>query len=103
MCVAGELRVGPGIGPGILRRMPLPSLRAITPLVLFAACRGGPVAASTAAAMTRAPNTVMPDADDLGYGDFGHWNADAKIPMPHLDRFATVGLRCVDAHSPSGI
>ncbi len=49
------------------------------------------------------PNIVYILADDLGYGDVGCYNAASKIPTPHLDRLAAQGLRCTDAHSPSGV
>ena len=42
-------------------------------------------------------------ADDLGYGDLGCYNAESKIPTPHLDRLASEGMRFTDAHSPSSV
>ena len=41
----------------------------------------------------RAPNIVYILADDLGYGDVGCYNPDAKIPTPHVDRLAREGMR----------
>ena len=42
-------------------------------------------------------------ADDLGYGDVGVYNRDAKIPTPHMDRLATQGIRLTDAHSADSV
>lgn len=49
------------------------------------------------------PNIVIILADDLGYGDLRSYNADSRIPTPHLDRLATEGMRFTDAHSPSAL
>lgn len=49
------------------------------------------------------PNLVVILADDLGYGDVGCYNPDAKIPTPHLDRLAREGVRCTDAHAPASV
>ncbi|QOV92405.1 sulfatase-like hydrolase/transferase [Humisphaera borealis] len=49
------------------------------------------------------PNIVLILADDLGYGDLGCYNADAKVPTPHLDRLAREGMRLTDAHSASTV
>jgi arylsulfatase A-like enzyme len=49
------------------------------------------------------PNIVFILADDLGYGDLGCYNPQSKIPTPRLDRFATEGMRFLDAHSPSSV
>ena len=67
--------------------------------LLLAGCGSTPPAATT----RRPPNIVILYADDLGYGDLGCYNADSKIPTPHLDRLASEGLLCRDAHSSSGI
>ena len=47
------------------------------------------------------PNVVLILADDMGYGDVGAFNANCKIPTPHLDRLAAGGMRLTDAHSPA--
>jgi arylsulfatase A-like enzyme len=39
------------------------------------------------------PNIVFILADDLGYGDVTCFNAQSKIPTPHLDRLASQGMR----------
>lgn len=49
------------------------------------------------------PNIVFILADDLGYGDVGCYNPQAKAPTPNLDRLATEGMRFTDAHSPSTV
>lgn len=49
------------------------------------------------------PNIVFIMADDLGYGDTGCYNAESKIPTPHIDSLARQGLRFTDAHSPSAV
>lgn len=49
------------------------------------------------------PNIVVILCDDLGYGDVGVYNPEAKIPTPHMDRFAREGMRFTDAHSPSSV
>ncbi|GMV96720.1 MAG: arylsulfatase [Phycisphaerae bacterium] len=49
------------------------------------------------------PNIVFILADDLGYGDLGCYNADSKIPTPHLDRLAGEGIRFTDAHAPASV
>jgi arylsulfatase A len=46
------------------------------------------------------PNIVLILADDLGYGDVGCYNDQAKVPTPHIDRLAQQGVRLTDAHSP---
>lgn len=49
------------------------------------------------------PNIILILADDLGYGDIACYNAESKIPTPHIDRLATQGMRFTDAHSPSTV
>jgi len=49
------------------------------------------------------PNLLYILADDLGYGDVGCYNRDSKIPTPNLDRLASEGLRCTDAHAPDAV
>jgi arylsulfatase A-like enzyme len=49
------------------------------------------------------PNIVFILADDLGYGDVGCYNEEAKAPTPNIDRLASEGLRFTDAHSPSTV
>jgi arylsulfatase A len=49
------------------------------------------------------PNILIIYGDDLGFGDLGCYNADSKIPTPHLDKLATESIRFTDGHSSSGI
>ena len=39
------------------------------------------------------PNILILYADDLGFGDLTSYNADSKIPTPHLDQLAAEGVR----------
>jgi arylsulfatase A-like enzyme len=49
------------------------------------------------------PNVVLIVADDLGYGDVGCYNEQAKVKTPHMDRLAREGMRFTDAHSPATV
>ena len=49
------------------------------------------------------PNIVFILADDMGYGDVGCYNYEAKIPTPNMDRVAREGMRFTDAHSCSAV
>ncbi len=76
----------------------IPRLR---PPILFAlACLGAPVLAWSEPTK---PNVLLILADDLGYGDLGSYNDEAKVPTPHLDRLAREGMRFTDAHSPATV
>ncbi len=52
---------------------------------------------------TAMPNVVIILADDMGYGDVGCLNPDAKVSTPHLDRLAAEGMVFTDAHTPSAV
>ena len=69
---------------------------------LLAALLLAPLAGPRAAVATK-PNLLFILADDLGYGDVGCYNAEAKVPTPNLDRLAREGMRFTDAHSPSTV
>src|SRR5947208_4090355 len=60
------------------------------------ALAAGPVAPSR-------PNVVYILADDLGYGDVKRLNPSGKIATPVLDRLASEGVTCTDAHSGSAV
>lgn len=75
-----------------------PPLICLSTLLLFAlslvrAADGG----------TALPNFVIVLADDMGWGDPQCYQADSKIPTPHIDRLAKEGIRFTDAHSPSSV
>ncbi len=69
------------------------------PILLLASL----AALHAAAAPVRRPNILIILADDLGYGDLGCYNPEAKVPTPNLDRLAREGMRFTDAHSPSTV
>ena len=70
-------------------------------------CAAGIAAAiplsSYAQAGSGKPNIVVILADDMGYGDAGCYNANSRIPTPHLDQMAGEGMRFTDAHTPSAV
>ena len=45
------------------------------------------------------PNVVIILVDDMGYGDPGCYNAESRIPTPHIDSLAREGMRFTDAHA----
>ncbi|MDC7125220.1 MAG: arylsulfatase [Spirochaetales bacterium] len=49
------------------------------------------------------PNIILMMADDLGIGDLSCYNSESKINTPNLDRLASQGLRCNDAHASSSL
>ncbi|TWT57123.1 Arylsulfatase [Thalassoglobus neptunius] len=55
------------------------------------------------AELTERPNILVILADDLGYGDVGCYNAESKVPTPHVDALASQGMKFTDAHSPSTV
>ncbi len=61
------------------------------------------MAQSTSTSERKPPNIVVILADDLGYGDPVCYNAQSKIPTPHMDRLAREGIRFTDAHTPSAV
>lgn len=63
-------------------------------VLIFALC------SSVQAAEPTRPHIVVILVDDMGYGDPGCFNADSKIPTPHIDRLAREGMRFTDAHAP---
>lgn len=69
----------------------------------FSSLALGGLAAAPLPAQTAPPNVVLILADDLGYGDAGAYNKDAKFRTPHIDSLARDGVRFTDAHSPSAV
>lgn len=55
------------------------------------------------AASAPKPNILIILADDLGYGDVGCYNNQAKVSTPNIDRLAREGMRFTDAHSPATV
>ena len=49
------------------------------------------------------PNIIFILADDMGYGDVGAFNPEAKIKTPHLDQLAAEGMMFTDAHTTSSV
>ena len=68
--------------------------------VILALPLAGPLRVSAA---DPRPNIVVLLAHDMGYGDAGAYNAESKIPTPHMDRLAREGRRFTDAHTPSSV
>jgi len=61
------------------------------------------LAAAATATAAEKPNIVFILADDLGIGDVHAFNADGKIPTPHMDAFAAQGMKFIDAHTSSSV
>ena len=55
--------------------------------------------ATVSYAAEQSPHVVLILADDMGYGDLRAFNAESKIPTPHLDALASAGMCFTDAHS----
>ncbi len=51
---------------------------------------------------SQAPNIIIINADDLGYGDLSCYGA-TKVHTPNIDRLAEQGRRFTDAHSASAV
>ncbi len=58
------------------------------------------VSLMSAAEARETPNVLIILVDDFGYGDAACYNANSKIPTPHIDRLAREGMRFTDAHAP---
>ena len=46
------------------------------------------------------PNIIFVLVDDMGYGDVGAFNPEAKTSTPNLDSLAASGMMFTDAHAP---
>jgi arylsulfatase A-like enzyme len=69
----------------------------------FAMLPGFLTTLAQAAPATTRPNILFILADDMGYGDPRCFNAESKIPTPHVDRLASQGMRFTDAHAPGSV
>ena len=49
------------------------------------------------------PNIVCLLCDDLRVGDLKAFNAQSKISTPAMERLASQGMRCTNAHSGSAV
>ena len=58
--------------------------------------------AGVSASDVAAPNLIVFLADDLGYGDLGCYGHPV-IKTPHLDRFASQGMRMTQCYSASAV
>jgi len=76
--------------------------RSVLRVLLFLWVAPAPLLRSAPTTPAR-PNIVYILADDLGYGDVSCYNAESKIPTPHVDRLAGEGIRFTDAHTPSAV
>lgn len=54
-------------------------------------------------AQKQKPNVIVILADDLGYGDVGYLNPDAKTKTPNMDAVARAGMTFTNAHAPSAV
>lgn len=73
------------------------SVVAVCAGLLCAACTG------TGDPNPARPNIVVILADDMGYGDVGVYNAESRIPTPHMDQLAAQGVRFTDMHSADSV
>ncbi len=51
----------------------------------------------------KTPNIVLIMADDLGFGDVGYLNPDARTKTPNIDALGRAGMSFTNAHSPSAV
>jgi arylsulfatase A len=49
------------------------------------------------------PNILVILTDDIGWGDYGCYNPNSKVPTPNIDRLAREGMRFTHAHTPAGL
>jgi len=49
------------------------------------------------------PNVVIVFTDDVGFGDYGCYNPDGRIPTPSVDQLANEGILFTHAHSPAAL
>ena len=53
-------------------------------------------------ATQRPPNIVLIFCDNLGYGDVGCFNPEAKQDTPRIDRMAAEGMKFTDCYAAAG-
>lgn len=53
--------------------------------------------------MGKKPNVILLLADDLGIGDLSCFNPESKLNTENIDKLASEGLRCSDAHATSAL
>lgn len=75
---------------------------ALSIVALVAATEAAASADSPRQRPTAAPNVVIINADDLGYGDLGAYGA-TKVRTPNIDQLAREGRRFTDFHSASSV
>ncbi|MFV0541369.1 MAG: sulfatase family protein [Aestuariibaculum sp.] len=75
----------------------------IVGLCFFGSCVKGKTEKQVIGKNKEYPNIVLILADDLGYGDVGIYNKNAKLKTPNIDKLAEDGIRYTDAHSPSSV
>ena len=80
----------------IYRHKPL--ARTLLLAVVLTGCAGGALEEPPPAP----PNIIFIMADDLGYGDLGSYGQE-QIQTPHLDRFASEGVRFTDFYAGSTV
>ena len=80
-----------------------PQLVAAVCLALLASWIPGVAASATDHDSPSRPNIICILADDLGSGDLSCLNPTSAWQTPRLDRLASEGLVCTDAHSTSSV
>ena len=70
---------------------------------MLAICLTFSVTAMAKPVQSSKPNIIFILADDMGYGDVGAFNKEAKIKTPSLDRMASQGMSFMDAHTSSSV
>ena len=80
-----------------------PHLVAAVCLALVASWIPGVAVSAADEALPPRPNIICILADDLGSGDLSCLNPNSAWQTPRLDRLASEGLVCTDAHSTSGV